>query len=574
MINVKDHKSGDLWEQWRWLGPKRKALLERGWPGLFRNLLLPKLPVQRLAKGFDRSNGRPSKELYAAMGAVLLQQMHDLTDEQTVSAFSFDLRWHYALDVSDESDDGKYMSEKTLRNYRKAMTEDEGMAEQLFGELTDQMLSEFGVETGKQRQDSTHIVSNMKRLNRVGLFVATISAFLRNLRRQASELFAARISNELADRYLGREKSGCFSRVKPSGAERALQDLADDLLYLVRLFCADDEVKRMNSYKALERLLGEQCDVDGDGGDKSVKVKPGGSVPADSMQNPSDPDATYSRVKGAGYSVQIMETHDTPAEEEREEAEVLDLVTHVSVRPCHEHDSSALVPALEETAGRGYAPGELVADAAYGSDDNLLDAAAKGVKLVSPVPGGARGRSTALRSFEFDDDSGEVLRCPGGREPSGVGTPGRRGKYTATFDADTCRHCAELKRCPVRLRGCSALLSYTAKDHRLARRRAREESEEFRQEYRWRAGIEGSISRFKGQTGVGRLRVRGFRRVSFAVKLKALGFNILRAARLWAARGRAEGPLKGPIEAAWWRISAIIRQISQYYLPVPALAEG
>ena len=38
------------------------------------------------------------------LGIVLLQQMEDLTDEETVRQFSFNLMWHYALNVTDSSD--------------------------------------------------------------------------------------------------------------------------------------------------------------------------------------------------------------------------------------------------------------------------------------------------------------------------------------------------------------------------------------------------------------------------------------------------------------------------------------
>lgn len=31
--------------------------------------------------------GRPTKEIFAAMGVLILQQMHDMTDEETVSPF-------------------------------------------------------------------------------------------------------------------------------------------------------------------------------------------------------------------------------------------------------------------------------------------------------------------------------------------------------------------------------------------------------------------------------------------------------------------------------------------------------
>ena len=48
--------------------------------------------------------------------------MHDLTDAETVSQFSFNIQWHYALDIPGESDESKYLSPKTLWKLRHLVT--------------------------------------------------------------------------------------------------------------------------------------------------------------------------------------------------------------------------------------------------------------------------------------------------------------------------------------------------------------------------------------------------------------------------------------------------------------------
>jgi len=39
------------------------------------------------------------------MGTLLIQQMFDFTDEETVRQFAFNIEWHYALDITDNSDE-------------------------------------------------------------------------------------------------------------------------------------------------------------------------------------------------------------------------------------------------------------------------------------------------------------------------------------------------------------------------------------------------------------------------------------------------------------------------------------
>ena len=64
---------------------------------------------------------------------------------------------------------------------------------------------------------------------------------------------------------------------------------------------------------------------------------------------------------------------------------------------------------------------------------------------------------------------------------------------------------------------------------RVTKRRQHEQTEEFRQKYRWRAGVEATMSQYDRLTGVKHLRVRGFKAVRFAAVMKAIAVNIARA---------------------------------------------
>ena len=61
---------------------------------------------------------------------------------------------------------------------------------------------------------------------------------------------------------------------------------------------------------------------------------------------------------------------------------------------------------------------------------------------------------------------------------------------------------------------------------RIAQRRIFELSDKFKDRYRWRAGVEASMSEYDRRTGVKHLRVRGLKAVRFCATLKALGVNI------------------------------------------------
>ena len=48
------------------------------------------------------------------LGLLILQQMHDLTDEKAVGDFMFDTRLGYALDVPGDSDREAFVNLKSL----------------------------------------------------------------------------------------------------------------------------------------------------------------------------------------------------------------------------------------------------------------------------------------------------------------------------------------------------------------------------------------------------------------------------------------------------------------------------
>ena len=72
------------------------------------------MPVESLPKYYRDKNGRPSKEMYSMLGLMILQQMHDLTDEKAIGDFMFETRLGYALDVPGDSDREAFVNLKSL----------------------------------------------------------------------------------------------------------------------------------------------------------------------------------------------------------------------------------------------------------------------------------------------------------------------------------------------------------------------------------------------------------------------------------------------------------------------------
>jgi hypothetical protein len=309
--------------------------------------------------------------------------------------------------------------------------------------------------------------------------------------------------------------------VKPTEAQKTLKDVSKDLYELVEQFKSVSEVTDMHSYKLMVRILKEQCDLAQSDANEPVTVKQPKDIPSDSLQNPSDPDATYSGHKGQGYQVQVMETFS-----DDEEKASPNLITHVHVEPAHNSDATALIPAIESVKERGLMPEELLADSLYGSDDNTQHAAQEGVELIAPAMGSPKKGVTSLSEFEVSEKD-KITSCPHGKAPVKIKT--KKERVTVLFDANDCAVCPLKEQCPAKEGKKFFYLRYAKKEMRIARRREYEQTDQFKDRYRWRAGVEATMSEFDRKTGVKRLRVRGLKAVRFCAVLKAAGVNIMRA---------------------------------------------
>jgi IS5 family transposase len=511
-------------------------MLEQSWAGVFRKHALGMLELPALNQGFDADKGRPGKVPQVVLGVLVLQQMHDTTDPQTLEMLAFNEQWHYALNVRQE--DEAYLCDKTLRNWRNRLIA-LGLEKELFAKVTGALATYYKVDPSLQRIDSTRVCSNMAKLSRLGLMVGTIEMFLNRLRQAYPELWPT-VAEQIIDRHLGRDGvKGVFALSRPSEAQRRLPEAAKDLLTLVRQFQAT-AAAQLAEYALLKRVLEEQCEVsandDNDAGGCPLRVREDKEVSGASLQNPSDPDATYNAHKGQGYRVQIMETFsDKPTDQTDQpgaSAGDVSLITHVSIGAMNEHDSTALAPAIADASGRQLAPQTVLGDTHYGTRENCRQTQAIGVELIAPAqPPKDDEAKLSLEDFELDDQH-RVMRCPAGHAPLSTSVTAKNKQ--AMFDRTICAACPLRTSCPVqkpRSANAKALrLQYDQERLAMRQRRLKEKEPAFLNRYRWRAGIEGTMSRLKHVMGMVRLRVRTLAKVSYAVYLKALGLNLFRCA--------------------------------------------
>jgi len=209
---------------------------------------------------------------------------------------------------------------------------------------------------------------------------------------------------------------------------------------------------------------------------------------------------------------------------------------------------------IERLDAAGLKPETLFANGGYPSVPSALKVQDQNIEFIAPVNRSRLSDDTIGRDLFLFDPEGLVAQCPEGHKPvdhrilSAHNTT--RRSLHAIFDGDLCRACTMLDRCPVRApnhrtRGCEA--RDTVGDFRLEitpeiRLRdhmyALQQTTEWKDRYKIRAGIEATNSELKRAHGIGRLRVRRIAKVCFAVACKLIACNVKRWAKALMALKR------------------------------------
>jgi len=467
---------------------EKRERCEKSWAGAFRRHALPILRnvEDQFADLYDPEMGRPNRPVELVAGVLILKEMGDLTDEEALCHLEFDVQWWYALGREPHE---THLCQKTLHNFRERLLHhkdkdgrpDPEKKKLAFRRITDELIVALGVSVGRQRLDSTHLLSNIAIRNRLGLFVDVIRKFLGAVKAISEEAYEG-IPERQRARYSLESR---YEDTRKTEGVRRLGVAARDVFRLEERFEDHAGVSKTEAFKLLRRLREEQCELTlepeepgkddddrGEGG-ACVAVKEPGEVKSSSLQSAHDPDVTYSAKKGKGFEVQVSETC--------VEANDVQMITEVEVTPSCQSDQGATVPMVATLEKAGHKPEELVADTAYSGGENAAALAQKGVKLLAPAA------------------------------PTGKPIPGKEYPPAAP-------------ECPKEAQEAVEWL------------RRQEASPEFKSRYSIRSGIESTNAELKGFHGMKKLRVRGKKRVKLAVYFKALACNVKRALRAWLRR--------------------------------------
>lgn len=474
------------------------------------------------------SCGQPAYNPWRLALVCIMQYVANLSDRQAAEAVRGRIDWKYALSL--ELDDSGF-DYSILSEFRSRLLE--GGIEQ---HLLDAMLARFqelGLlkERGKQRTDSTHVMSAARVMSRMESVGETLRSALNILAVSAPKWLSQVANSEWYDRYGKRIEEYHFPKEK-AARDELIGTIARDGLALLESVYSDDSPHWLRELPAVQNLRQKWVHqfyfIEGELRMRKPKDLPPASL---RFNSPYDPEAHYS-TKGSiswhGYKVHLTETcdNDNPR-----------LITNVHTTESTHQDVNAVAPIHESLSAKGQLPEEHILDGGYVDSDSMVKSRDNyGVELIGPMKSNStwqarEGNGYSSDDFQIDWENKKAI-CPMGIANDRWRPAKDRFKNSIIyirFPQAKCIVCESRSLCTRSKKGYRTLgIRPQAQYEALQESRKREKTQEWKEEYTRRAGIEGTNSQGIRSFGLRRARYIGLSKTHLQHILTAAAINVVR----------------------------------------------
>src|SRR5574344_760141 len=288
------------------LDERTKKFVTKSWAKDFAEIIFPVINEKRFSVLYsDNAASRPNNPVNVVIGSLILKELFNLTDDELLASILCDIRFQYALNTTSFKE--QPFSDRTFSRFRERLylyTVETGV--DLLHEETEAMAEVFvkylNINPSVKRMDSIMVSSSSKKMSRLEILYSCVQNMIKTVNRTGENQLLKNMEH-----YLNEEDRNetIYYRKNEEISARLQQVMEDENTLMAKL---DDAYFELPEYQILRRVLLEQTETDANG---NVIPKAKKSITPSSLQNPSDPDATYRSKAGKdnkGYVGNIVET--------------------------------------------------------------------------------------------------------------------------------------------------------------------------------------------------------------------------------------------------------------------------
>lgn len=544
---------------------KMRQRLQTSWAQSFREVVFEHIPEGMFAVLFSEVDSRPNAPINVMVGGDILKSGQGWTDEELEAHLNFDLLTRHALGLDDLGVEAPTL--RTVYNLRRRVreyAEETGvnLYAEVFAHITDGQLGRLQLQTGWQRMDSTQMLSNIARMNRLELVISVLQQGVKAL--PASQ--QARWQQE-EGQYLHKPAQNICYRLKTGDTERHLLHVGSLLRGLQAELAAGQSDELVIAL--VQRTLAEQYEIIEE---EQVVLKAGTEMDGGCLQSPYDPEATYREKNGESYKGYVSNLSETCHPDNP-----VQLISSVQTASNNTDDGHLLAASLDDMAERGIVVNEVTVDGGYNGPPAEA-ACAQHQTTLRPTT--IRGGQGAPNRFGWDDyrwawdteRRPDIVTCPGGQTV--CLQPGAQSPWwLARMDREQCAACPFFnKECRVK--------AYKRKPPTLHVKLRSIQVACLRQgmsahNYALRANVESTVHAFKHPFPAGKLPVRGLIRTHMMACGSALMVNLRRLHHYFHKNEAIQVPVTSvSLQSAslWHSVVAFFARLSRRKAIV--LAEG
>lgn len=250
------------------------------------------------------------------------------------------------------------------------------------------------------------------------------------------------------------------------------------------------------------------------------------------IRSPFDPEARYGKKREeywVGDKVHLTETCDDQTPH---------LITQVETRPAFEQDNQATADIQDQLAQSDFCPQTHLVDAGYVSAKLILESQEKhGIELVGSVHGDPSWQAHTPGAYDASvfqvDWMAHVVVCPEGH--ASIGWYFQKDSHQepvvqVVFDPRICLACPARAKCTkAKQAGRTLVLRAEGRHQALQEARERQQTDAYKQLYKKRSGIEGTLSQGIRSSGLRRSWYVGSAKTHLQNIAIAFAMNVKRA---------------------------------------------
>jgi hypothetical protein len=499
---------------------REKAMLMESWAKSFAEKIFPFIREEKFSVLYSEKASRPNTPVNVIVGGMIIKELLQLTDDEVMAGLMFDIRFQYALHTTSFAE--QPMSDRTFSRFRERLFKyEQATGEDLIKNeviyLADKIAELMNLQPYLKRMDSLMIASACKDMTRLEVVYVTVSNLVKAVHRACGDELLTGMEHYLnAD-----DRNRVIYHNKAEDSAEKIQSIIEDCVKLLEGL--GDGGAELPEYALAKRLLEDQSLLDSSG--KRI-AKNKHTIAPDSLQNPSDPEATYRKKAGNGYigfTANVVQTFNT---------EGAAVITDYSFEQNRHSDSDFSKEAIENIAESGIATPEkkvvMIADALFGGAENEALAEKNNIELITTALTGTKPPEV-FADFEIDAEANQVIQCPAGHRPIRQGHNMLADTYRIVMEKKQCETCPHREECKAKMQQKSAVVTVSVLKVDRARTAQQMTSEEYAQFRNARNAIEGIPSVLRRRYDVDDMPAFGLQRskLLFGFKVAAINFKKL-----------------------------------------------